>query len=318
MSPVPGGVVALGGGHGLAQVLRALRLLDVEPTAVVTAADDGGSSGRLRREFGGIGVGDLRMALLALARKRDLARLLAHRFDRGDLRGHALGNLALVAHVEEAGGDWRAALRGMEELLDCAGAVYPATEQPVRLGAVVAGARVDGQARVAKAQGRVEEIWLDPPRPPAMPLAVAAVSHADLVLLGPGSLFTSVIATLLVTDLVTALSASSATVIYVANICTQPGETAGMGIAAHVDALFRHVDGLRLDGVLLHDGPRGCGPATPLGAVVDDPRAGRVLRADLVARDGRERPGAAHDPARLAAALAPLVTRRPVSGGQDR
>lgn len=140
MSPVPGGVVALGGGHGLAQVLRALRLLDVEPTAVVTAADDGGSSGRLRREFGGIGVGDLRMALLALARKRDLARLLAHRFDRGDLRGHALGNLALVAHVEEAGGDWRAALRGMEELLDCAGAVYPATEQPVRLGAVVAGA----------------------------------------------------------------------------------------------------------------------------------------------------------------------------------
>ncbi|MDP8978937.1 MAG: 2-phospho-L-lactate transferase CofD family protein, partial [Actinomycetota bacterium] len=118
-------VVALGGGHGLAQVLRALRSLDVEPTAVVTAADDGGSSGRLRREFGGIGVGDLRMALLALARNRDLARLLSHRFDRGDLHGHALGNLALVALVEEAGGDWPAALRGMRRLLDCAGAVYP-------------------------------------------------------------------------------------------------------------------------------------------------------------------------------------------------
>lgn len=306
-SPPARRVVAIGGGHGLARALAALRRLGLDPTAVVTVADDGGSSGRLRRDLDIIAPGDLRMALLALARNRPLASVLAHRFTRGQLEGHALGNLLLVALAEQAGGDFVAALDAAARLLDCAGRVLPSTADPVQLKAQVSGEQVEGQARVATARGRIERVWLEPPDPPVSTEAAAAVRSADVVILGPGSLFTSVIASLLVPGLAEALSTARGRVVYVVNILTQPGETSGFDAQAHVDALLTHIDGLRLDAAVLHDGPAGEGDGDPVGADLESPRVGQVLRADVAARGPDGRAVGGHDPERLADALAPLV-----------
>jgi uncharacterized cofD-like protein len=302
-------VAAVGGGHGLARALGALRRLDVRPTAVVTVADDGGSSGRLRRELGVIPPGDLRMALLTLARHDDLAGALGHRFQAGGLDGHALGNLLLVALAEQSDGDFVAALDRAARLLDCAGRVLPATCDSVQLKASVAGEEVGGQVRVATATGRVERVWLEPERPRACPAAVDALAGADVVVLGPGSLFTSVIATLLVPGLPEALTGGSARVVYVANLLTQPGETSGLTLADHVDALVAHVPGLELDAVVAHDGPVGAtgDGAQPLGHSLTHPRVRRVVAADVAARTPDGAVAWGHDPTRLAAALRPLL-----------
>lgn len=301
------GVVAVGGGHGLAQALAALRSLGATPTAVVTVADDGGSSGRLRRELGIIPPGDLRMALVTLARNRPLAELLAHRFTAGELAGHALGNLVLVALADRAGGDFLTALDGAGALLDCAGRVLPATLAPVQLKAVVAGVQVDGQVQVAAAGGRVERLWLEPGDPPACAQAVEAIHGADLIVLGPGSLFTSVIATLLVPELADALAKAPGRVVLVANLATQVRETEGMDLGAHVAALLDVVPGLVLDAVVVHEGPVPQGPGRPLGTALSDPRAGATVRADLAMRRTDGAAIAVHDADRLATALASLV-----------
>lgn len=302
-------VVALGGGHGLSRALAALRSLDVAPTAVVTVADDGGSSGRLRDELGVIPPGDLRMALLTLARNRPLADLLAHRFRGGALEGHALGNLLLVALAERDGDDFLAALGAAAELLDCAGGVLPATTERVRLCGRIGGADVSGQVRIATAQEPIERVWLEPGAPAACAPAVAAVAHADVVLLGPGSLFTSVIAALLVPDLGAAVARARGRVVYVANVRTQVGETSGLDLTAHVDALFTHVPGLRLDAVVAHDGPAGGGPGEPLAPRLDEDRVGRLVLADVAARRADGSVGWGHDPERLGKALAGLLDR---------
>lgn len=299
-------VVAMGGGHGLARGLEALTRLELAPTAVVTVADDGGSTGRLRRELDIIAPGDLRKALIALARNRPLADVLTHRFARGWLEGHPLGNLLLVALAEQEGGDFVRALERAAGLLDCAGRVLPATVEQVQLKARVAGTQVDGQARVARSGGRIERVWLEPGDPVATEEAVAAVEAADLVVLGPGSLFTSVIATLLVPALADALAATAARVVHVVNIRTQPGETSGLDASTHVEEILAHVPRLRLDAVVVHDGPVGDGGAVT-GEVRED-LVPLVVRADVVARrDGR--PGWEHDPARLARALASTLAR---------
>lgn len=309
-------VAAVGGGHGLAQALRALVRLGLEPDAVVTVADDGGSTGRLRRDLGIIAPGDLRMALLALARNRPLADLLGHRFGRGELEGHALGNLALVALAEQHGADFLAALDAACHLLDCSGRVLPATTLPVHLGARVAGGeQVDGQARVTRSRGRVERVWLEPADPPACADAVAALERADVVVLGPGSLFTSVIATLLVPGLRDALLRSRAQVVYVGNITTQPGETAGLDARAHVDALVDHVGGLTLDRAILHDCDAAPGRSDVLDARLEHPAVRAVVRRDVAARDRDGRAGRAHDPERLAAALGEVVGLPARAGG---
>lgn len=308
----PTRVVAIGGGHGLARALAALRQLELAPTAVVTVADNGGSSGRLRRELGIIPPGDLRMALLTLARNRALADCFAHRFSRGPLEGHALGNLTLVALAEQTDGDFVAALDQFAALLDCAGRALPATQAQVEMRARVAGEQIDGQTQVATAQGRVERVWLEPGSPPACPEAAAALSTADVVVLGPGSLFTSVVATLLVPGLAEALASSPARVVYVANVLTQPGETGGLDAAAHVAALLDHVPGLHLDVVVCHEGPAPTGSGVPLGHEIDDPRVGEIVRADVVARDEEGQPVGAHDPERLAAVLASVISARTV------
>lgn len=300
------GVVALGGGHGLARVLRALRAARVAPTALVTVADDGGSSGRLRRDLQIIAPGDLRMALLALAREEELAAALAHRFTQGQLQGHALGNLLLVALAEQHGG-FLEALEAAGRLLDCAGRVLPSTTERIALCAQVAGARVDGQASITRAAGQVERVWLEPSDPPGCPEALAAIDDADVVVLGPGSLYTSVIANLLVPEVGAAVAKTPARLVYIANLRTQAGETAGLDAAAHVEAVRAHLDGRPLDTVVLHDGPVSrTGGASPLGVSLPPGAALEVVRADLAEREGGAA-GVAHDHGALAAVLASVL-----------
>jgi uncharacterized cofD-like protein len=320
-------VVAIGGGHGLAQVLRAVRHLRVRarasesaggdpqivPTAIVTTADDGGSSGRLRRDLGIIALGDLRMALLALAREHQLADVLAHRFPHGDLAGHALGNLLLLALSERADGDVLGALRSAEALLRCEGSVLPATTVPVQLSARIAGRRVDGQAKVTSSHGRLDDLWLEPKDPPACQEAVQAVHNADVVVLGPGSLFTSVIANLLVPELCRAVCESNARLIHVANVQAPPGESAELSLADHVRLLCDTLAGRTLDVVIVHDGPRPAGRGAALRATSPLDGAGRVVAADLLDRAHDGSVGRAHDPERLAAALTTALAGKPVA-----
>lgn len=294
--------VAVGGGHGLAGTLRALRMLDVEPTAIVTVADDGGSTGRLREDLGIIALGDLRRALLALAEHDELVALLDHRFGRGELEGHALGNLALLALVERHG-DPVGALDELGRLLGCRGRVLPCTTDPVALHARVDGVEVGGQVRVATAEGCIEQVWLEPRAPVACADAVKALDEAEAVVLGPGSLYTSIVANLLVPGIAEALASTPARVLHVANLTTQPGETSGLSAQAHVEALLAHAPGVELDAVLVHDGPPGGGPGAPLGTTVAHAAVRRTLRADLSGRraDGTITHG--HDPQALARAL---------------
>lgn len=296
-------IVAVGGGHGLSRVLAACRQLGVAPTAVVTVADDGGSSGRLRRELGIIALGDMRMALLALAREEPLADALAHRFERGHLEGHALGNLLLLALAEAAQGDVLSALQRAEGLLRCEGSVLPSTTAPVQIAARVAGRHVSGQASITRSEGRLEALWLEPDDPPACAEAVAAVRAADVVVLGPGSLFTSVIVNLLVSELCRAVCETPATLVHVANVQAPPGETSQLSLREHVELLHSALGRRCLDAVIVHDGPRPLGPGVPLEAVDELPDVRSVVAADLLVRDADEQVGAAHDPGRLAAAL---------------
>lgn len=302
-------VVAIGGGHGLARALQALRRLDAATTAVVTVADDGGSSGRLRRELDIIAPGDLRMALLTLAGNRRLAAVLEHRFTRGQLSGHALGNLLLVALAEQADGDFLAALDAAAQLLDCAGRVWPSTTESVQLKAQVAGDQVEGQVQVATADGRIERIWLEPTAPSACRQALEAIGTADVVMLGPGSLFTSVIANLLVPGIAAAVASGPAPVVYVANILTQPGETRGLDAGGHVGALLGQVPGLVVDAVILHDGPTGVGGGDSLGTDLGECEVPLVVRADVAARGADGHVTSGHDPQRLAEAMTTLFGR---------
>ncbi|HKE99840.1 MAG TPA: uridine diphosphate-N-acetylglucosamine-binding protein YvcK [Actinomycetes bacterium] len=296
-------VVAIGGGHGLAVTLRALRLLDLEPTAIVTVADDGGSSGRLRRDLGMLPPGDLRRALLALAGRESVATaLFAYRFRAGDLAGHNLGNLALAALSDLEGG-FLGALAAASGLLEVRGRVLPSTLEPVRLEGLVRGEVVRGQAALARAEGAaaVDRVWLVPPDPPALAAAVDAVERADVLLLGPGSTFTSVAPNLLVPGLGRALAGTRARVAYVCNL--EPDVTSSRaGPAAHLGALLAHCPGLAVPLVLCH---------SPAAASADGGRDGErlgELGAAVVHADVADTAQPArHDPDRLAAALKALV-----------
>ena len=302
-------VVGIGGGHGLSRALAAVQLLGERPTAVVTVADDGGSSGRLRQEHGVVALGDLRMALFALARNADLAPLFQHRFTSGDLEGHAVGNLLLLALIESSGGDLVTALERAAALLDCDGRVLPATTDAVQLRAQVGDREVGGQVRVATADAPVRRVWLEPGEPEACAEAVAAIEAADVIVLGPGSLFTSIIAALLVPGIAKAVTSSSAEIALVANMLTQPGETTEFDAAAHIEALVSHVPGLHLDAVVLHSGPPVSGHGSPLDTDVRHPAVDRLVCADISLRGPDGTPTGMHDPQRLADAMAPLLGR---------
>jgi len=249
-------VVALGGGHGLSASLQALRQVTPHVTAVVTVADDGGSSGRLRDELGILPPGDLRMALAALAGQDDWGRtweaLLQHRFDGdGPLAGHAVGNL-LLAGLTGTTGDPVAALDLAGRLVGAVGRVLPMSRTPLVVCADVQGRAepVVGQVAVATATGRVTAVSLRPGDPEACAESVAAVRAADWVVLGPGSWFTSVLPHLLVPGLREALVQTPARRLVCLNLAEQAGETSGMSPQDHLEALLSHAPDLRLDVVL--------------------------------------------------------------------
>jgi uncharacterized cofD-like protein len=293
-------VVALGGGHGLAVTLTALRLLGLEPTAVVAVADDGGSSGRLRRDLGLLPPGDLRKAMLALADPTAEAReLFAYRFERGDLAGHNLGNLALAALTDLKGG-FLEAIQAAAGWLGVHGQVLPATLVPVRLWGRVDGRPVEGQVAIMTATGRVESVWLEPRDPAAVPAAVRAIGEADLVLLGPGSTFTSVVPNLLVPELAAALVEASR-LVYICNLEAQPGETSGFAPEGHLAAILDHCPGLRVANVLCQRPEGEAAAAREVRAFAELGAA--VVHAEVAADD---HPGR-HDAARLATALKELA-----------
>jgi uncharacterized cofD-like protein len=305
--------------------LAALRTLTPSLTAVVTVADDGGSSGRLRRDLDVLPPGDLRMALAALSDDgewgRTWGRVVQHRFSGpGDLAGHSVGNLLLVALWELAGDDPVQGLDAMGRLLKAAGRVLPMATVPLEISATVEDGsgeprRVVGQVAVATADGRIVDVALAPADPPACPEAVHAVEQADCVVLGPGSWFTSVIPHLLVPGLASALARTRATRVVVLNLEPQPGETSGFTPEEHLQAMVRQAPGLQVDAVLVDP-----------SAVVDAEalnKAAVELGAELMIRPMRVATGdPRHDPAALARALAEVLDagghrpRVPV-GGQE-
>lgn len=314
-------VVALGGGHGLYASLSALRRITADVTAVVTVADDGGSSGRLRRELGALPPGDLRMALSALAgddaHGRLWAQLLQHRFGgTGALAGHPVGNL-LLAGFDEVTGD---PVRGLDEvtrLLGSTGRVLPMSTTPLDIVAEVESSDPDdpipvreihGQVAVATTPGRVRSVWLRPAGAQACAEAVAAVRSADWVLLGPGSWFSSVLPHLLLPELRAALVQTAARRVVVLNLAPQAGETDGFSAAEHLDVLRRHAPDLRLDVVLADNGAPGDADGTAADGRecllrAAESTGARLVLAGLATDDGSAR----HDITRLAAALHAVV-----------
>jgi uncharacterized cofD-like protein len=303
----------MGGGHGLAASLSALRLLTDQVTAVVTVADDGGSSGRLRNELGVIPPGDLRMALSALCDDTEWGHtwrdLLQHRFaSTGELHNHAVGNLLIVA-LWELLGDTVTGLDWVARLLGARGRVLPMSAVPLDIEATVVGldpadpsapATVRGQVAVATTQGHVIAIRLTPDQPPACPEAVAAIEAADWVVLGPGSWFTSVLPHLLVPDLAEALRTTRARRIVALNLEPQTGETEGFSAENHLEVLAMHAPLLSIEVVLADrqavDRPESLAEvAASLGAT--------LVLTNLTDADDRTR----HDPLRLAAAYRDIM-----------
>ncbi|MGD9028891.1 MAG: YvcK family protein, partial [Anaerolineae bacterium] len=261
-------IVAIGGGHGLATLLRGLKEHTANVTAIVTVADDGGSSGRLRRELGVLPPGDFRNCIAALADDEALTtHLFQYRFGNGSgLNGHSFGNLFITAMAEVTGGFERAILES-GRVLAVQGQVLPSTLCDVTLtadlraatrgraeeGASVRLSRVSGESSIPEAQGAIERVYLDPSDAPAYPGALRALLNADLIVAGPGSLYTSVLPNLLVPGVAEAVAASPALKVYVCNVATQRGETEGYSVADHVAALEAHVHGALFPIVLANE-----------------------------------------------------------------
>ena len=306
-------VVALGGGTGLSSLLRGLKHRDLDISAVVSVSDDGGSSGRLRRELGMLPPGDVRNVLVALADDESLmGRLFQHRFADGDLSGHPFGNLILAA-LTEVTGSFDEAVREASRVLKVNGRVIPATLQHVRLWAEREdGSESCGETLIASGVGACRRVWLDP-EPNAHPDSLAAIADADLVLLGPGSLFTSVLPHLAVGEIADAVRDSRGLRAYVCNIMTQPGETDGMDAAAHLDRVLEMVPG-GVDVVVVHAGALDAGSVAHYGAQGQQPvvvdvgalasRGVRVVTADVAESHRVVR----HEPERLADVLLPLAS----------
>jgi uncharacterized cofD-like protein len=266
-------VFALGGGTGLSALLMGLkRFVDPPPpeagtsrdsvyfadlAAMVAVTDDGGSSGRLRDEFQMLAPGDIRNCLVALSADESLlSSLFQHRFaGTGDLSGHNFGNLFLTA-LASVTGDFAEAVRAASHVLAIKGRIFPSTTESASLLAELAdGREVRGETNISRSDARIRRVFLDPPEVPAPEEALEALRHADLVLIGPGSLYTSLIPNLLVPGVSEALAATDGLVVFVANVMTQPGETTDYDLKDHVDALLAHSPGLRLSYVLANCEP---------------------------------------------------------------
>lgn len=317
-------LVVIGGGTGLPVLLRGLKEYTSNLTAVVTVCDDGGSSGRLRGELGILPPGDLRNCLVALADTEPLVeRLFLHRFgEESALAGHSFGNL-FIATLWQITGDFREAVRESSEVLAVRGQVLPSTLRNTVLCAELEDGRVvRGESRIPTAGGRIRRVYLDPPDAEAPEEVLQAIRAADAVVLGPGSLYTSILPNLLVRGVAEALRSSRAVKFYVCNIMTQPGETDGYTVADHLEAIQRHGGPGLVDLVVANTGPIPEALAERYrreGAeVVRVPPEGlqgvRVLSGNLVAGDGFVR----HDPVRLAELLLREVVARRMGSERRR
>ncbi|HET9520031.1 MAG TPA: gluconeogenesis factor YvcK family protein [Candidatus Limnocylindrales bacterium] len=321
-------IVAIGGGTGLSTLLRGLKEHTSNLTAIVAVADDGGSSGVLREELGIPPVGDIRRCIAALADAEPLmSELLQYRFpgspadpapESGSLGGHAVGNLLIAAMTAVEGGDFEEAVRRINRVLAVRGQVLPATATPLVLHAELAdGTTIAGQSRIGRTADIVRA-WITPEDVRASEDALAAIADAELIVLGPGSLYTSLLPSLLLPEIRDAVAASAALRVYVCNVATQQGETTGFDLARHVEALVAHAGAGVVDAVLAnnHFGARVPSdyPAEPvrLRWPTDLATSPRLVLDDVVDPDNAHH----HDPARLAAAVVRLYERE--SGSRHR
>jgi uncharacterized cofD-like protein len=324
-------IVCIGGGTGMSTLLRGLKNYSDNLTAIITVADDGGSSGKLRTELGVLPPGDFRQCIAALADAEPLmARLLEYRFPNSSgLGGHAFGNLFIAAMAGVTGNSERALLES-SRVLAVRGRILPSTLENVTLCAEVRGshesqvARVTGESQIAKFGQPVERVYLEPEHIPAYPGAVRAILDADLIVLGPGSLYTSLLPNLLVTDIGAAVAVSRASKLFVCNVATEHGETDGYTVDSHLAALYIHCEGLNLDGILINNNLSGKLPpqaqiefVKPTSEGADNPRNPTQLAlsslyafADVVDEERSWR----HDSEKLARAVLRWYTKGTKSG----
>ena len=307
-------IVCVGGGTGLSVLLRGLKAYTDNLSAVVSVADDGGSSGRLRRDLGIIPPGDLRNCIAALADAEPLmTRLFQYRFPEGSgngLEGHSFGNLFLVA-MSDVAGSMEEAIHETGRVLAVRGKILPSTLEDIRLAAMTSdGDTIRGESSITEAGRRIAQLTLEPQHPPAYPETLNAIRNADLIVVGPGSLFTSVLPNLLVPELRIALQESSAMKLYVSNVATQHGETDHFNVQDHVRVIAEHIGGTPFDGVIANSNtsarlPRGW-KSQPVQVQSDDLDADaehaewpRIIEADVVDAGNRYR----HDSTKLADAI---------------
>jgi len=328
-------VVAIGGGTGLSTLLKGLKRFVLTPSelpaprpgspvirdlcAVVTVSDDGGSSGRLRKELNMLPPGDIRNCIVALSEDEALlSRLFRHRFDKGSgLEGHSFGNLFLAA-LTSLTSDFSEAVRLSSEILVTRGHIYPATTSNIELETLMEdGTRVRGETKITASKGRIRELFLVPPDVEPMPQTLDAIAHADMITIGPGSLFTSLIPNLLVRGIAQAIAQSRATKVYICNLMTQANESLGLSAADHIRALNRHAQGQIFDYALLN-----CTPVSDdlkakyasEGAcqIVNDLEAIEALGVIPVLGDYLEEAGVArHNTSRVARDLLQLAGQHP-------
>jgi len=310
-------IVALGGGTGLSNLLRGLKKYTSQITAIVAVTDDGGSSGTLRRELGILPPGDIRNCLVALSEEENLmAQLFQYRFPyAGSLSGHSFGNLFLTAMSALAGGfDMGIARAG--EVLAIRGKVLPVTLRSVTLRARLADGRiVRGESNISRSDKRITSLHIHPFPPPAAPQVLEAIAEADAIVLGPGSLYTSIISNLLVEGVAQAVRNSKAPKVYVGNIMTQPGETTGYSLHDHVHAIEKHSGGRFLDHVIINSAPIPAAVARRyarkdsypvLHGLMERLKKLSVIKADVISSYEYAR----HDSDKLASAIFRLINKR--------
>lgn len=312
-------IVVLGGGTGLSNLLRGLKQFSHNITAIVTVADDGGSSGRLRREIGMLPPGDIRNCLSALAdEEKLLTELFQYRFRAGNgLIGHSFGNLFLTA-MNDITGDLEQAIAASSKVLAVRGEVLPSTLNDVKLWAELSdGRRIEGESNITKAMGKIVTLGCTPSNPPAVPKALKAIQEADCIIIGPGSLYTSIIPNLLIPEIVAAIAQRSVPRIYICNIMTEPGETDGYTVADHIRAIDRACNKPLFDAVLVQRRPPSAAALERYGkvgaetvlldraTVIESGR--RIILANVM--EEKSNGAVRHDPQKLARVLVRWYSR---------
>ena len=309
-------IVAIGGGHGLSHLLLGLKEYTSNLTAIVTVADSGGSSGRLRQDFNIIAPGDIRNCLVALADAPALmGQLFQYRFEEGGgLKGHNFGNLFLTAMVQLTKGDFQKAVEESSKVLAIRGKVIPSTIHNVHLVAEhVDGTRTEGEAKIPTLRVPIERLFLNPENAQPTPEALTAIGEADIIVMGPGSLYTSILPNLIITGMPEAIAASNAYKIYVCNVMTQAGETDGFSASQHVRAIVKHANPKVLDACIINNAiaPEEAlqryrsEDSYPVGADVEEIKSMgyRVVATDLLSVDDYVR----HESKKLTDALIKLI-----------